>query len=163
MLLSATIFYSIVGNVKLAVDFIENSKMIERLINKNEMLVSDIEVLAWFKANELLLHNGKKFGLAIGGESEDGSMRVFRLDAQRKEFQESSSQPGMVNVIVFPSSKLNQSLPLKHFYSLLGNSDGSIKSILNIQEKVNDEIANIDISVNKLKTCCVIKKTKLIK
>jgi hypothetical protein len=153
------VFYSIVGIVHLALDFIKHSKMVETLINENQRLVSKEKVKAWYESNKSIL-KGLKFGIVFGGESEDGFLRVFSIDSLKSEFKETTSPIGMINTIVFPSSKLDQGIPLKLFSELYGVSDGSVESTLEIQEKLNDLIADIDGSVNKEKTFHVIRKSK---
>jgi hypothetical protein len=149
--LSDNVFLTIIGIAEDAKDFIDRSNL-QQAVLENGKLKSNYEIMKWFNScKHQLITNDFGFSLSFGGLTIEDNLKVFTIESNEKKLEELAYGKDTISYVLYPSRYIDPDFAYQLFNNLYRNCDGTPESMIQIQAKLNDSIADIDISVNKNK------------
>lgn len=150
--ISSKVFYVIIGSNEEANIFIERSRMITEVL-KDDLLNNCEKIMKWFNNNIEILDCDYSFTILIGGKNVNDELIFYILKSKHKSIEE-------VKIINQQETKyfVSNEIANNMILELYSRCNGTIDSVLKIQKKLNDFVADNDIFVNKNTKYYVIGK-----
>jgi hypothetical protein len=141
--ITSKVFYVLTGSNEGANDFIKQSKMCNEVV-KDDLLNNNKIIINWFNNNLKKMDYAYSFKVLIGGINVNGELLYYILKSKYKSIEE-------IKLVNLNETKfyISNGIANNMILELYKNCDRTIDSVLDIQRKVNDFVADNDIFVNK--------------
>lgn len=156
---SKNAFYAIVGAVETAQSFMQVTKFEDTIFTRLG-IIKEKNITPWLNANkQILLGVPSSFELIFGGLTSLGTYKVYSLDSETGDISHIERETGKLHYNVFPSEcfPYQDEIAAAWFEEIISEHPRSTShEMIRIQEELNDKVANVDKSVNKVKTIFII-------
>jgi hypothetical protein len=146
------VFYSNTGLIDPSVEFIVNSNLNNSIVT-NDLLSDESEIRSWYDEVKLFISKEHFFEIRFGGLSVNNKFEVYLINSIENDLQKINYNRGSIAYSLASSSSISNKIPVDYFikqYNKLRVENLSI--IRNLQESLNDYVADKDDTVNKNKT-----------
>lgn len=149
-------FIGVVGFIRNAYKFIKESHLTDNILNDRGEIIEEI-LHKWFN-NNICKIEGSDYTIIFGGRTSTNEFKVYTIEGNTKKIEEIKCMNDKFKYGLYHSNQISYKKIKLMFNELCKNYDGTMESMQEIQEKLNDFIADNDTSVNKNKQYFHIKK-----
>lgn len=157
ILITDNMFIAITGIVEDAEDFIQNSNLMQNILDKG-LIRAKRDLDLWFSNNIHHIITDYSYRIIFGGISTNDDFKVYEINSESKDLCELVYEEDHLSYSLSGSKVMDAESIANYFISLCRFYNEKAETMLEIQAILNDYVADNDISVNKNKKWFSIKK-----
>lgn len=137
--------------------FIDNSNLCEAILDNGKLRQED-ELNRWFNSVSHYVVTNYSFRIHFGGLTKDNKLKAYQIASKTKDLKELVYQENHLSYDLSSLKDLEDNFIIGTFLELCNKYNGTVESMVKIQETLNDIIADNSGSVNKNKKKFIIKR-----